>query len=144
MNILTTIDFSEVTDKIMRVTAKLARSMDAKVWLVHVAEPEPDFIGYEAGPGVVRGQVADEYRRQHKDLQALADILREEGLDVTALLIQGAIIDTVIEQCEKHAIELIVTGSHGHGAVYDILVGSISEGIIRRAPCPVTVVPAKG
>ncbi|MGL5938967.1 MAG: universal stress protein, partial [Waterburya sp.] len=40
-------------------------------------------------------------------------------------------------------IYMIVLGSHGHGAVYRTLVGSVSEGIIHKASCPVLIVPAK-
>ena len=141
MNILTAIDFFDSTDTIIRVTRKLAKSMRASVRLVHVAEPDPDFVGFDGGPHEVRDQIAAEYQQEHKALQDLADSLRNEGVDATAVLIRGSIVETVIGQAESHDTDLIVVGSHGHGAVYDILVGSISEGIIRKAPCPVTVVP---
>jgi nucleotide-binding universal stress UspA family protein len=34
-------------------------------------------------------------------------------------------------------------GSHGHGALFHLLIGSVSEGVIRQASCPVIIVPAK-
>jgi len=143
MNILTAIDFFDSTEKVIRVTRKLALSMNAKVRLVHVAEPEPDFVGFDSGPHEVRDQIAAEFHKEHKDLQDLAEQLRNDGIDATAVLIRGVIVDTVLEQAKSHDTDLLIVGSHGHGAVYDILVGSISEGIIRKAHCPVTVVPAK-
>lgn len=141
MNILAAIDFFDSTEMIVRVTSKLAKSMNAKVRLVHIAEPEPDFVGFDTGPDEVRDQIAAEYQQEHKALQELSDRLRKEGIDASALVIRGAIVESVLEQAEMHDIDLIIVGSHGHGAVYDILVGSISEGIIRKSPCPVTVVP---
>ena len=141
MNILTAIDFFDSTEMILRVTRKLAISMNAKVRLLHVAEPDPDFVGFDTGPHEVRDQIAAEFHKEHRDLQALAEQLRDEGVDASAILVQGVIVDTVLEHAKSHDTDLIIVGSHGHGAVYDILVGSISEGIIRKAHCPVTVVP---
>ena len=143
MNILTAIDFFDSTDNIIRVTRKLAKAMNAKVRLLHVAEPDPDFVGFDVGPHEVRDQIAAEFHKEHKDLQDLANRLRGEGVDATAIVVQGVIVDTVLAHAESHDTDLLIVGSHGHGAVYDILVGSISEGIIRKANCPVTVVPAK-
>ena len=141
MNILTAIDFFDSTEMVIRVTRKLALSMSAQVRLIHVAEPDPDFVGYDGGPHEVRDQVAAEYHQEHKALQELAESLRNDGVQASAVLTRGAIVETVLEQAETHDTDLIIVGSHGHGAVYDILVGSISEGIIRKSKCPVTVVP---
>ena len=89
MKLLVAIDFSDPTDLILRVARRLASSLDASVWIVHAAEPEPDFVGYDAGPEVVRGQVAKELRDEHRQLQEYADQLREAGVEAKAILVQG-------------------------------------------------------
>jgi len=38
---------------------------------------------------------------------------------------------------------MILLGSHGHGALYHLLIGSVSEGVIRKASCPVIIIPSK-
>ena len=141
MNILVAIDFSDPTDKILRVAHKLAHSLEASVWLVHVAEPEPDFVGYEAGPDVVRDQVARRFRKEHRVLQDYAEAMREEGIEAKAMLIQGATVETLLEMAEKQQSDLFVVGSHGRRMVAEMLLGSVSRGLIRSATCPVTVVP---
>ena len=75
------------------------------------------------------------------DLQRLADELRNKNIDATALMVQGSIADTILKLAEQHDVDLIIAGSHGHGAIYDILIGSISAAIIKNAKCPVTLVP---
>ena len=143
MNLLVAIDFSDSTDLILRVTARLAKSLDASVWVVHVAEPNPDFVGFEAGPEVVRGQVAKELRQEHRRLQDHTDGLREKGVDATAMLVQGPTVETLLAMVEKQSTDLVVVGSHGRGMVGEMLLGSVSQGLIRSGRCPVTVVPVK-
>ena len=144
MNILVSVDFSDATPRILRAAGRLTRALSGKLWLLHVAEPEPEFVGYEAGPDVVRDQVAREYRDEHRRIQEYADAMRDEGLAVTALLIRGAIVETVIAEAERLDADLLIVGSHGYGAVYDLLVGSVSRGILKHANIPVLVVPVRG
>ena len=142
MSILVPIDFSDVTDRVLEEASLAARARNAKVWLLHVAMPEPDFVGFEGGPDVVRDQVAREYREEHRRVQEYAARLAENGIDVTALLVQGPTVQTILDEADHHAAELIVMGSHGHGTLYQVIVGSVSEGVIRKTKCPVLLVPA--
>ena len=143
MNILVAVDLSPASAKVVEAAGRVAKLTGAKVYILHTAEPEPDFVGYDAGPEVVRTQVANEYRREHRDVQALAQKLRDDGLDATALLIQGPTVDTTLKEADNLDAELIVVGTHGHGAVYDVLIGSYSAGIIRKSKRPVLVVPIR-
>lgn len=144
MKILVAIDFSEVTERVMNVVEHMPGRDDVEVFLLHVAAPEPDFVGYEAGPEVVRDQVAAELRRERDRLHELAERLRAGGIATTAIMVPGPTVDTIFEQADKRGAELIVIGSHGHGAVFELLFGSISEGVVRQASIPVLVVPARG
>ena len=67
----------------------IARALDAKIWLLHVCAPDPQFIGYELDPAAMRDVVAKRYHEEHRELQAMARRLRDGGLDCTALLVQG-------------------------------------------------------
>lgn len=144
MNILVSVDFSDATPRILQAAGRLARALSGKLWLLHVAEAEPDFVGYEAGPDVVRDQVAREFRDEHRRIQEYADAMRDDGLAVTALLIRGPIVDTVIAEARRLDADMLIVGSHGYGAVYDLLVGSVSRGILKHADIPVLVVPVRG
>ena len=141
MKLLVAIDFSDPTDLIMRVAKRMAASLDASVWIVHAAEPEPDFVGYDAGPEVVRGQVAKELREEHRSLQKYADQLRDAGIETKAILVQGPTVDTLLEMAEKQDSDLIVVGSHGRGMVAEMFMGSVSQGLVRDGRYPITVVP---
>ena len=143
MNILVAVDLSEATPRVMQVTERVARQSEGKVRLLHVAEAEPDFMGYDAGPEVVRDQVAKEFRDEHKSIQAYAEQLREAGLDASARLIQGSIVETVFNEAKRFEADMLIVGSHGFGAIYDLLIGSISRGILKDTDIPVLVVPIR-
>lgn len=142
-NVLAAIDFSDVTAKVITIAAEIAQSFSSKLWLIHVAAPEPDFVGYDTGPACERDWRAKVLRKEHKYIQEKALELEASGIDVTPLLIQGATTETILSKASQLHADLIVIGSHGHSSLYKTLVGSVSEGIIRQASCPVVVVPAK-
>jgi len=143
MIVLVAVDLSPASEKVVAAAGRVATQTGAEVYVLHAAEPEPDFVGYDAGPEVVRGQVAREYREEHRGVQQLADGLRADGIEATALLVRGPTVVTTLAQAEKLGAELIVVGSHGHGAIYDVLVGSYSAGVLRGAKVPVLVVPTR-
>ena len=107
MNLLVAIDLSPSTDTVVKKTRDLAKALSAKVWLIHVADPEPTFVGYDVGPQYERDAIAEKLRHEHTSLQAIADTLRAEGLDSTALLVQGTIVETILKEAAKLNVDMI-------------------------------------
>jgi len=143
MNILVAVDLSPASASVVAAAGRVAKLTGARVYILHAAEPEPDFVGYDVGPEMVRTQVAREMRSEHRGVQALAEKLRNDGLDATALLVQGPTVEITLKEADNLQAELIVVGTHGHGAVYDMLLGSCSAGIIRKSKLPILVVPVR-
>lgn len=141
--ILAAIDFSDATPTILRLVEEWARKFQCPVCLLHVAPPNPSFVGYEAGPQTVRDQVAEEVREEHRKLHEMQSDLKGKGLNVHALLIQGPTAEKIVEEAERQKAGLIIMGSHGHGAMYHLLVGSVSDGVLRKATCPVLIIPCR-
>jgi nucleotide-binding universal stress UspA family protein len=141
MNVLVAMDLSESSDALLKGVSQWAQQFPADYWLVHVAEPDPDFMGYEPGPQTVRDQVAAKFHKEHQRLQKAAEDLKALGVKATALLVQGATIECLLSEASRLKADMIVVGSHGHGPVHQLLVGSVSEGILRKATCPVLVIP---
>jgi len=78
-NILAAVDFSPISDLVIARASELAQAFGSALWLVHVAAPDPDFVGYESGPQSVRQTVAAELRDVHRQLQEQSATLRERG-----------------------------------------------------------------
>lgn len=139
--ILAAVDFSDVTERIVALAADTASAFDAELRVIHVATPDPDFVGYDPGPQTERDAVARHFREEHQQLQMMVGELRNGGVDARALLIQGPTGDKILEEAESFGAELIILGSHGHGALRRALLGSVSEFVAHRTQCPVMIVP---
>ena len=140
--ILVPIDFSDVTALVVENARQFAAALQSRLVLLNVAEPEPDFVGFEAGPPTVRVAVARDFKVERQRLDELKAQCAAGGMSVTALHIQGPIVEKILHEAGEQQADLIVIGSHGHGALYDLLVGSVTHGVIKGAHCPVVVVPA--
>lgn len=137
--ILVPIDFSDTTAAVIETAKKFATTFGSHVVLLHVSEPEPDFVGFEPGPMAVRQTIARDLKAEHRKVEELKASC---GIaDVLALHIQGPAIEKILHTAADHHAELIVMGSHGHGALYELLVGSVTAGVLKGAKCPVLVVP---
>ena len=77
--ILVPVDFSNVTDSTLQAAARLAGALKAELTLLHVAAPEPEFIGYETRPATVRQAVAHQLSAEHKHLQELKHTLEAQA-----------------------------------------------------------------
>jgi len=141
--ILVPIDFSDATDAVVAWAAELAERFRSRLWLLHVAAPDPDFVGYEVGPESVRSQRAAKLRSEHRELQDRTEALRERGIDAQALLVQGPTVEKILSEAASLEADLIVMGSHGRGAVGRALLGSVSAGVLHAARCPVTILPSR-
>lgn len=141
--ILVPVDFSSATAPTVAVAEHLARALSGELILLHVAQPEPEFIGYEPGPSSVRDAVARQFVEEHKRIHELDRSIEREGFKVTSLVVQGYTVDKILQEIGRLGAELVVMGSHGHGKLAHLLTGSVTEGVLRKSPCPVVVVPTR-
>lgn len=139
--ILVPIDFSEMTEPVLGVAERMARAFGSELRLLHVAPPDISYAGFDASPKEVRDRLAEELREEHQRLIKMAEALRERGVPAKPLLVEGVPDEEIVAQAKAHDAAFIVMGTHGRTGLLQVLLGSVSEGVIRHAPCPVTVVP---
>lgn len=141
-NFLINIDFNEEqTNFLINQALELANQEEVKIWLLHVAAPNPDFVGHEVGPQYIRNARADELRQEHRLIQQYASQLQDKGYTADGLLIPGATVDTIVEEAEKLAIDLIIMGHHDHNLLYRAFFGSTSLQLMRKTKVPILVFP---
>ena len=144
-NILIAVELEDqaFNKEIIEMAKKMALCFKAKCWIIHIAAPEPDFVGYEVGPQYIRDLQADDLREDHRNLQEIAAQLEKDGLTAEALLIQGPTEEMILNEVEKLNIDLLVLGNKKHNSFYSLLIGSVADDLVKDLDIPLLLVPKK-
>lgn len=140
-NIMVAVDFNDSIGELMVYADSLAQKFGSKVWVLHVADPEPDFVGYEPGPQYIRNIKANEYREEHRNLQEICKNFLSEDIEADALLIQGSTVETVLSEAQKLNIDLLIVGTHKHSFLHNLLQESVSMVLFKKAEIPMLTIP---
>jgi nucleotide-binding universal stress UspA family protein len=129
-------DFSPPSGAAFQVACALARDYVARLVVLHVKPLEMIY-----GEGYVLPPDPEAVR---KELQEELDRLRppDPALRVERLLKEGDPVRAILHTAEEVHADLIVLGTHGRTGVGRLLMGSIAEAVLRKAPCPVLTVKA--
>ena len=140
MQLLVAVDFSDSSRIVIEYVTDLANVVCGKIWLLHVAEPDPEFVGYDVDPPEIRDVIARRFHKEHLQIQQLSQELRSKGLDCEALLIQGPTVETILRESKKLSVDMVVVGSHGKNfeapSCRQYERGRVTPGIYSRACCP--------
>ena len=143
--VLVGVDFSDTTRPVLDAAAGLCAGTMRSVRLVHVAAAQSELAGYDSEPfeADTPDKRAGQLRDEHGRLEALGDELAARGLTVAEpVLVMGHTAGELVRLAGELGVELIVVGSHGHGGLHHLLMGSVTEDVLRHSPVPVVVVPA--
>ena len=140
-NVLVATDFSEPSDAALRHGRALAQAFDASLHVLHVVE---DAIAHAWMPEVYIAALPDVYDEIEKTagerLDNLFDAETRQALRLQVALRRGTPFVEIIDYARSQDIDLIVVGTHGRGAIAHLMIGSVAEKVVRKAPCPVLTV----
>jgi nucleotide-binding universal stress UspA family protein len=142
--ILVPVDFSDFSVRALAHAGGLAETHDAALTLLHVIE-EPTFPAFYEAASAVYGpppDLTDEARAALHRLVDEADLA--DGLEVTCVVQVGRAAPAIIDWAEAHETDVVVLASHGLTGLKHLLLGSVAEKVVQRAPCPVFIVKAFG
>ena len=157
--ILVPIDFSNATLRVIDLAQQLAKALDAEIHLVHVKEltaaAAPGTLGYglagmpELAPmsGVPlpvfdpMPQTVPVDEDEQSKLTHWQEKIAQAGVKVTLREPTGAVVEEILNEADVANADLIVMGTHGHGAMYNLLVGGVTKGVLKRSTRPVLLVP---
>ena len=139
--IVVAVDFSNITSILIDKAAEMASCQKARVYIIHVAAPDPEFVGYKAGPVHEREFRASELKKEKKELEQLAQRLKKLGVDTIPLLIQGPTAELILTETQRLEAGLLIMGTHGHGIVMTALLGNTALQVIKHIHCPILLIP---
>ena len=140
-NILVAVELDDSDQLLLDQASILASKFDAKVWVVHVAAPDPDFVGYDPGPAYVRKTLADDLREEHKVIRKYSEALKSKSINVESLLVQGPTVETIFEEAKKLESDLLIIGSHKHNFLKRVFGDDVSRQIFGQSKIPLLIVP---
>jgi nucleotide-binding universal stress UspA family protein len=139
--ILMPTDFGKSSENALTYAVAFAQKFGAEVWLLHVVQdlalfdPEAVFATPPLAPPVDQFIAAARTALEH-----VVKKLDVGGVTVHAEVGVGPPYDEIVRFAKDKNVDLIVMGTHGHTGLAHVLLGSVAEKVVRRAPCPVLTV----
>jgi nucleotide-binding universal stress UspA family protein len=144
-HIVVAVDFSNATAGVLKMATSLANSFGAGLELLHVVEPEPSYTAYGFTPDEFPAMNAFRDEAQRRATLKLEEYLTEVQKEVpgaTSRITEGSPLHALLAHVKDSGADFVVIGSHGHGVIASLLLGSVAEGMVRKATVPTLVVPA--
>ena len=123
----------------------LAKSFGAELRLFHVVEPEPSYTAYGFTPDEFPALHAYQDEAKRRALAKLEDLLgtvKPVLPEATMQIAEGSPLHSLLDYVKESGADFVVLGSHGHGVIASLLLGSVAEGMVRKATVPTLIVPA--
>lgn len=127
-------DFSKRSEYAFHTACSLARDYNVPITILHVLPPP--IVVY--GNGVIPPE-PESYREEIR--AKLNRVLPfDPAIRVEHRLTEGDAVNEIVRVAEEAHCDLIVMGTHGWSGLSRLVMGSVAEGVVRRAPCPVLTV----
>jgi nucleotide-binding universal stress UspA family protein len=149
--ILVAVDGSEPSNKALHHAVELAEKLGSKIWLIHAysvvvplipateALPSPTPIP-AASPALAAKMTDDARALGNKILNEAELVVKEHGIQVEKILNEGDVVRAIVSEAEKGQFDLIIVGHRGMSKLGELFLGTVSEGVSHKAPCPVLIV----
>jgi nucleotide-binding universal stress UspA family protein len=143
-SILAPVDFSEHSQKAVAYAKRLAASYEARLQLLHVVEQmvHPSF--YAVGKTSILDLAPDVMSKSKVEMERMLQDAGGPELSADLEVIEGLASRDIVKFAKEHQSDLIVIATHGLTGIEHLLLGSITEKVVRLAPCPVFTVKAFG
>jgi len=142
--ILCPVDFSESSEHALRYALAFAAAYDAELEVMHVVEM-PFLPAYStAGMPELNVPVERIQQQFREQLDQLVERYRTTYAKITGRTSVGTPFLEIIREARSGQFDLIVVGTHGRTGLRHMLIGSVAEKLVRKAPCPVLTVKHPG
>jgi nucleotide-binding universal stress UspA family protein len=136
-HVLCPVDLSELSPATFRVAAMVAQRYGASLTVLEMI-----WVGVSVDTDSTPLEMAPAHRKRFTgELQAFVDAHAPAGLAVNVAVREGPVVQGILDEQRARGCDLIVMGTHGRGGFDRLVLGSVAEKVLRKAPCPVLTVP---
>lgn len=132
--ILVAYDGSDGARAALRQGIALARALGAELCAISVEEHLPHYAASISEVKAAKEEIDEYFRALAKEARDVAVL---EGVELETFVRQGHEVETIVTVARDGRFDLLVVGYHGHSRIFDRLMGSTAQSIIRLAPCSV-------
>ncbi len=150
-NILVPLDGSELAEQALPMARDLARPSNANIHLIQVVSRQPELAAARGGDTSIQAveltrdlahQLVEARLSRGKEyLEGTAGQLKSEGFEAETAIREGAAVENIVDYSKEHGIDLVVMSSHGYSGIKRLLLGSVTDRVIRSCEVPVLVMP---
>ncbi len=141
-NIVVLTDLSDLTFKVLKQAHALATAFHSQVIILHVVTKEP--VVFDVGlasPTILQTPSKETLEKHYEQLMELRDSLTKFGVSASVKQLEDMSVEGVLAETRRLGADLIILGSHHHSTLYRMLVGTVTDDVLKHAHCPVLVVP---
>lgn len=150
-HVLLPVDGSELSERAVTWAEALARCSGGRITILRAlptAEQVSVRYASASAGAYVDPTLVDPVRdlgEMKRGAEAHLDLVRRRIRDVSTsvMLDEGRPEDVIVERARSEGADVIVMSTRGEGGITRALLGSVTDAVVRRAPCPVLVVPAR-
>ena len=141
VKILCPVDFSDSSNHALQYAIAFSKAHAASLHLLHVIQPLSYGVGVDGIDVSTSVDVLDTLQESCRDqLKRLGEMVATEEIDATTNIVIGTPFIEITRMAREEAMDMIVLGTHGRTGLAHMLIGSVAERVVRKAPCPVLTV----
>jgi nucleotide-binding universal stress UspA family protein len=142
--ILFPVDFTENSKKVLPYVKQFAKTFGAHITLLHVVRGPDEFSGFELGSAWWSSFETEVMEGSRTAMERFITDNLSDCKDVDYMILMGDIVEEINKFVAEKGVDLIIMGTHGRKGLEKAVFGSVAEGVVKHAGCPVlTINPFK-
>ncbi len=134
-------DGSKTAERAREFAVDIAKATSAEIIVLSVAPTPSTLSGFQPA---VAGRFEDEMKKEMLEIaKAAKKKILDEDVKASCKVEVGAPDDKIVKLADKEKVDAIVMGTHGVTGLARVFIGSVADRVVRKASCPVILVPAK-
>ncbi|HLV23334.1 MAG TPA: universal stress protein [Moheibacter sp.] len=139
--ILVPIDFSDFNQTVISKAIDHAKLVNGEIYLIHIATLDIGVIVSETGFTYLPELEQTALNEEAEQMSKLKSEIEAKGIMCETIVKQGIPADIIVQEAKDLKVDLIVIGSLGHNALYNMFIGSVASDVIKHSSVPLLVIP---